>query len=570
MPLVYHGSTEMFEHFKPSSTVGDYGPGIYFADNEHDAQVAGKGAGGSYVRSFNIQVENPLIISFNESSDDYISKLLVKAGVTDEDVQDSVHPLIEMFSLLETIHSSAKLIKWLRKIGFDGIFIEQDVIIENGENVKGNYWVVFDQNTIEPYGDWVWVQHSDRLQNPVTSRLDHVIDNNNPFVAHLVVSVLDEALGIHRTYNEFTDMKDDDGDNLEESYSKTLEDTKRKIRLIFPKGNTKFDKYIKWITREANRINKTMIKWYKTNRFESLDDLIEQGFLTRGEITGQLYIPPNLQDGSSIDLKNRFASIIAWVEGEGENLYDYSLKEALKASEGFVIMPEGGVEQGEVVYSFDDGWTIQELRTDKQLDNEGTVMQHCVGSYCEAFIDDEYNIYSLRDPNGNPHVTLERVKKRRMFEEIKGKQNDVPVKKYRKYIFEWLTSEWFIPSNEALEDEYVLDSGRESEFVTGFLGMFGVEVDQDYVSKETAERLRKSYLLLIDAIEKGYYKEEDANLYICDYGPTEGARLFACTKRRLMGELFHEIMKHLNDDERGEIASYLKKLNRKQRDWILG
>lgn len=41
------------------------------------------------------------------------------------------------------------------------------------------------------------------------------------------------------------------------------------------------------------------------------------------------------------------------------------------------------------------------------LNHEGQTMGHCVGSYCDAVADEQTKIYSLRDPKGGSHVTVE-------------------------------------------------------------------------------------------------------------------------------------------------------------------
>lgn len=111
------------------------------------------------------------------------------------------------------------------------------------------------------------------------------------------------------------------------------------------------------------------------------------------------------------------------------------------------------VEQGTIVFRYADGWTVQELRTERALSQEGKNMQNCVGGYCETVEKGEARIYSVRDPSGQPHVTMElvppkgppnygadlepedfvRSEKRLLwhFEQVLGKQNDAPTAAYR-------------------------------------------------------------------------------------------------------------------------------------------
>jgi hypothetical protein len=62
---------------------------------------------------------------------------------------------------------------------------------------------------------------------------------------------------------------------------------------------------------------------------------------------------------------------------------------------------------GEVYHTFDDGWTVRRVRNAEEATREGNQMGHCVGSY-GGDIDKGYShIWSLRDPNNQPHATLE-------------------------------------------------------------------------------------------------------------------------------------------------------------------
>jgi len=63
--------------------------------------------------------------------------------------------------------------------------------------------------------------------------------------------------------------------------------------------------------------------------------------------------------------------------------------------------------KGHVVYEWPDGWTVEKLTTPEQLQHEGDEMGHCVGGYCNQVENGESAIYSLRDPKGGPHATLE-------------------------------------------------------------------------------------------------------------------------------------------------------------------
>lgn len=63
--------------------------------------------------------------------------------------------------------------------------------------------------------------------------------------------------------------------------------------------------------------------------------------------------------------------------------------------------------RGEIVHSYPDGWTIQRLTEPQQLEDEGDAMGHCVGGYHNLVQGGHSMIYSLRDHNNTPHVTME-------------------------------------------------------------------------------------------------------------------------------------------------------------------
>lgn len=162
-------------------------------------------------------------------------------------------------------------------------------------------------------------------------------------------------------------------------------------------------------------------------------------------------------------LQTKAPAIAQWVEQEGIDIGRTSLAEALVAIRDFEAERGEPVPQGEVVYRFEDSWTIQML-SHAQLSDEGEVMQHCVGGshYQDAVEHGETFIFSLRDPKGRPHVTIEWEPRERSsdaegdalkdflvgyvgqvdvpgrFVQILGKQNAEPLEKYRPYVQEFI------------------------------------------------------------------------------------------------------------------------------------
>lgn len=164
------------------------------------------------------------------------------------------------------------------------------------------------------------------------------------------------------------------------------------------------DRIIPWVAREFGRASKAV--W--------------QGvpFHTYAHLQGELV--------------DRAPAIAMWAEHEHVDLNKTSAEEALEAIQHFDAF-RGEMPQGEVVYTFEDGWTVQKLTTDEQLEAEGQAMQHCVGDYC---LDEQpgITILSLRDERGMPHVTMEWDEGREQFTQVQGKQNQTPIERYRWYV----------------------------------------------------------------------------------------------------------------------------------------
>ena len=144
--------------------------------------------------------------------------------------------------------------------------------------------------------------------------------------------------------------------------------------------------------------------------------------------------------------------------------------------------PTGDYEHKDVVYKFDNGYTIVDVNTENDLDVEGEKMGHCVGSYCDNVASGETTIYSLRDAKNEPHATIEvaptlplgRTRSRGRVDQIKGKGNAAPVDKYRPMIKQWLQTTDFtyenspdylnmLPDEEIKEKLFAGDLGKDAE-----------------------------------------------------------------------------------------------------------
>lgn len=92
-------------------------------------------------------------------------------------------------------------------------------------------------------------------------------------------------------------------------------------------------------------------------------------------------------------------------------------------------------EDIEVFLKFKDSSKIVKLLSKKAFEREGFLMSHCLGGYN---LRENYNIYSLRDAQNNPHATFEVNLKDKDILQIKGKGNGPIHPKYIKKVLSFL------------------------------------------------------------------------------------------------------------------------------------
>lgn len=105
------------------------------------------------------------------------------------------------------------------------------------------------------------------------------------------------------------------------------------------------------------------------------------------------------------------------------------------------------------VYTFKDGWTITKISSEEDCRREGELMGHCIGGYWPYVEEGHTELYSLRDPSGQPHASIEMSTPQESYDEkgsdngpaqlvrqIQGKSNQRPIEKYENMIKEWFTS----------------------------------------------------------------------------------------------------------------------------------
>lgn len=165
-----------------------------------------------------------------------------------------------------------------------------------------------------------------------------------------------------------------------------------------------------------------------------------------------------------------------WTRSEGDNREDGELQDRLidflkknphldkqlrtknlESALQVVQSSKKGAQAGQEILKFPDGYSWVKV---SDCGEEGSLMQHC-GQ------DSEGDMYSLRDKNNMPHVTLTMDDSPDHYvHQIKGKQNAAPDKKYWKHIGDFIKKthewhpgfDWIVPetgSNSDKFDEYL-------------------------------------------------------------------------------------------------------------------
>lgn len=221
-----------------------------------------------------------------------------------------------------------------------------------------------------------------------------------------------------------------------------------------------FAHLIPWYAREANgllkklaRLDPGLIRTARERKRIAIEALLDYPL----EIA-------ELEDGRAVSGLTRIG---LWAQAEKLDIMKVKLtNETLGESSDWE--PDVVVPQGEIVYQWHDGWTMQELTTREQIMVEGQLMQNCL-KQCDHYGWDtkvergESKIFSLRDPNGKPHVSIELDVSSNTFEQVFGKQNEEPIDEYQVRV-----------------DEFAEEGGYSSNFCAQFEQLHDV-VDEEIV-----------------------------------------------------------------------------------------
>jgi len=193
------------------------------------------------------------------------------------------------------------------------------------------------------------------------------------------------------------------------------------------------DSVFPWVARELSKLSKHTISAIEKSIKEdtSLLDDYEDYYADYSEALEQLRRSTNL--------------IAQWSKATRTDLMKLSLAEVLEKSKGFRIKKK--VEHGEFVYKFKNGWTVESLKGKRQLDCEAGFLSHCVYTYKDRVDSGQSVIYSLRDPDGVPYITMEwkpaEASGKGKFTQVFGKTNS--------------------EIGEGVFNEYVLAAGQDND-----------------------------------------------------------------------------------------------------------
>jgi hypothetical protein len=190
-----------------------------------------------------------------------------------------------------------------------------------------------------------------------------------------------------------------------------------------------------------------------------------------------------------------------------EQLNKVSMEDAVKLAHEQRVKDEAEVAKDlpKVAEYPEAGMSWQELTHEdpdvlrKVLKREGDIMQNCIAGYCDEVFEDGTRLFSLRDKAGNPHVNIEMkpvgvtysdfskafgeekadelldrytpkelIKlypefRRYNVKQIKGKQNDAPVREYIPYVQDFLKQQGPFESIEDLSNAKMIDLRRAQQ-----------------------------------------------------------------------------------------------------------
>jgi hypothetical protein len=209
---------------------------------------------------------------------------------------------------------------------------------------------------------------------------------------------------------------------------------------------------VAWNRRDTPRVNLKTNPWLKTIEpetpvhtllggmhslgFGHLVDELKNSISPSSDLPAHLKLKPEALDRVTVpQAVERVHRINEWRADQMANAAKENLKD-------FPVVHEG--ETGNIhELKMPEGENGRE-KLDKALKNEGGQMGHCVGGYTDSVANGSSRIFSLRDPKGGAHVTIEarpgQITGDLNIEQIKGKGNQEVHPKYHSDVQDFLNS----------------------------------------------------------------------------------------------------------------------------------
>ena len=180
----------------------------------------------------------------------------------------------------------------------------------------------------------------------------------------------------------------------------------------------------------------------------------------------------------------------------------------------------------EFVMDLPDGMAAYRLNTKKALDFETKYMGHCVGKgdYDRGIKDGSIQIYSIRDKNGEPHVTFE-IQENEIYQ-CKGKGNKIPAK-YRPVIQEFVRQKRFNIEGDSANTGLIQQDGKYYDIYHLPKG-FVVKGNLDFRGEDITELPDLS-----DVIVKGNFICSDTQITSLKGSPLKVEKSFYCSNTQI-------------------------------------
>lgn len=238
--------------------------------------------------------------------------------------------------------------------------------------------------------------------------------------------------------------------------------------------------------------------------------------LERGEKVYDVHVPQPLH--------NKIQHAMDWFKsGDAPARLDrMTVPEAFKQSNAWTQrlmkkkIDKDATEGEKLIKEYPDGYSWREIASEASCAREGNLMGHCAGGYWNRIERGDVKIWSLRDPDNEPHATIELSPGNNYVRQIKGKGNTAVVEAYHRYVKDLLNDQlkdWSVDSGELtnagmiqLEDKvYDLEDLKKPELsrklVTWFLTQHGFP-KKDLEQVKSGVPTKDGILLEIDGLDQ--------------------------------------------------------------------